>query len=202
MKVDYGEIIFQSTEGVTEDQGMVQFLSFWTFRDFVQFWFLGPSAVRYGPSVFPCTAFLPGSSSTDHFPISIYGRPVGRVFLPVRPRSMDQQTRTEAFGPCSEKHWRRIFWKLIPVNQIKVEIDLKVEYNRNTSNPKIEELLEEKWKQKTAENSRLYSQSKFRLHSLHRTGYHQRTDGLDHHRLKFSGWRVRGTLISLKKYGR
>ena len=56
-------------------------------------------------------------------------------------------------------------------NQSKVEIDLKVEYNRDTSNPKIEELLEEKWKQKTAENSRLYSQSKFRLHS-HRNGFH------------------------------
>ena len=25
MKVDYGEIIFQSTEGITEDKGMVQF---------------------------------------------------------------------------------------------------------------------------------------------------------------------------------
>ena len=25
MKVDYGEIIFQSTEGITEDQGMVHF---------------------------------------------------------------------------------------------------------------------------------------------------------------------------------
>ena len=25
MKVDYGEIIFQSSEGITEDQGMVQF---------------------------------------------------------------------------------------------------------------------------------------------------------------------------------
>jgi len=58
------------------------------------------------------------------------------------------------------------------LNQNTVEIDLKVEYNRDTSNPKIEELLEEKWKQKTAENSRLYSQSKFRLHSLHRIGSH------------------------------
>ena len=27
MKVDYGEIIFQSSEGITEDQGMVQFLA-------------------------------------------------------------------------------------------------------------------------------------------------------------------------------
>ena len=26
MKVDYGEIIFQSTEGITEDQGTVQIL--------------------------------------------------------------------------------------------------------------------------------------------------------------------------------
>ena len=36
MKVDYGEIIFQSTEGVTEDQGMVQFSRFCIFGDFVQ----------------------------------------------------------------------------------------------------------------------------------------------------------------------
>ena len=27
MKVDYGEIIFQSTEGITEDQGLVQLLN-------------------------------------------------------------------------------------------------------------------------------------------------------------------------------
>ena len=32
MKVDYGEIIFQSTEGITEDQGMVQFLRFYSLR--------------------------------------------------------------------------------------------------------------------------------------------------------------------------
>merc|ERR1712131_30969 len=62
-----------------------------------------------------------------------------------------------------------IFQSTEGITEDQVEIDLKVEYNRNTSNPKIEELLEEKWKQKTAENSRLYSQSKFRLHSLNST---------------------------------
>jgi len=78
------------------------------------------------------------------------------------------------------------------INEDQVEIDLKVEYNRDTSNPKIEELLEEKWKQKTAENSRLYSQSKFRLHSLHRNGSHLTCSDLFQEH-------VRSTLDSLKK---
>jgi len=63
-----------------------------------------------------------------------------------------------------------IFQSTEGITEDQVEIDLKVEYNRNTSNPQIEKLLEEKWKLKTAENSRLYSQSKFRLHSLHSAG--------------------------------
>ena len=189
MKVDYGEIIFQSSEGITEDQGMVQFFVNLLAQGLCKIF----TRIR-APQDIDVLAVLDLWHPRSHL-FRYCGRPSFHpwtmVFVLGEPTS-EIEIRSLSTGTSNlkiqdgEDGWVREF------EPEKVEIDFKVEYNRDTSNSKIEELLEEKWKLKTAENSRLYSQSKFRLHSLHRNGSNLPSE-------YFSKERVRETLDSLDK---
>ena len=51
-------------------------------------------------------------------------------------------------------------------DKIQVNVLLDCAYNRDTTNEKIENLIEQKWAEKTGANPRLYAQSKFRFDSM------------------------------------
>ena len=73
MKVDYGEIIFQSTEGVTEDQGMV------LFQDFAFLGILFSLVIwTFGGPLWTVHIFLYGFLTKIVVSISIHGLPGGQ----------------------------------------------------------------------------------------------------------------------------